>query len=302
MIPLYLNPKKTQQILKAPYSKGHRKFFSFHEYFLCNHPMNLEAESIENFCNQPKGKRIPDGFIFHAGRTGSTMLVKMLNSIDSVEVFSEIDIVTDLLLNPKIPVKQADCLLKNILYSYMDQVPVNTKVIFKFTSVDTLSISRIAKLFPNVRSVYIFNRPEIILSSQFFRPPRWSKSIDRVFRKANKSGSISPKATAIAKQSLILKAAYRVVLNQKNRSNLKYYSYDSLQKNGHLSIFKWFSISLTRNQKTKLISIKKYDSKNSRNLFSKAEWKARTPILEDQFIFEFKKLQTYYNKLLKQAL
>ena len=301
MIPIYLDPKNSNRIVAIPYSPLHKKYFSFSEYFLKQKNLKSTLMTIKKFCSTVKSNHKPDGFIFHTGRTGSTLLVKMLNSLDSVEVFSEIDILTDVLIErPKASNKKDDLnLVKKIIQSYLSQVSPDRKVIFKFTSIDTLSIRRLLQIYPNVPSVYVFNSPDAILSSQFFRPPRWSTHLGRILFKLKIDALPEQNNKFIAEQSLILNASYKLALKTKNKKNIMYIDYHSLLKPKIFDVFNWFGISTNKSERQLIQSVKQFDSKRPNQKFSKKTQQERAPILDEKFIFGRKSLWINYKKLLK---
>lgn len=299
MIPLYLNPRNQNQILKIPYSKDHKKYFSFHEYLGKKKPLKFKTESVEAFCKRKVSARQPDGFIFHAGRTGSTLLVKMLNSLNSVEVFSEIDILTDFLLQQHGSDKKLETVVKQIIQSYISEVPETKKIIFKFTSIDTLSIEFILKLYPDVPCVYVFNSPEKILSSQLFRPPRWARNLRRIMPKTGRPISSKLKSSPLAMQSVILESSFKRVLSVRKYKDLKIIDYSLILTPKIFDIFKWFGISTNRKQKTEANLLRRFDSKRVGKVFTKSTQKYRTPVIAAKYIYDHKKLEAGYLRLLK---
>lgn len=120
----------------------------------------------------------PHGFIYHTGRSGSTITCQMLTKIPGTLVFSEpaplfklltplTDVPVDEIVNRLIQAYQL------ITYRYIHSVK---KIIIKWPSWCCLYIDVIQKAFPDVPGIFITRDPEEIIASIKTQPPRWLAS------------------------------------------------------------------------------------------------------------------------------
>ncbi len=132
--------------------------------------------SVTRFLKIPEPHLPPSGFVFHAGRCGSTLLAKVLSSSRSNLVFSEAS-----------PHNRVWCALKNSIGASIDDYRAllcamgrrrllsYSSHVVKFTSfniVQFLDDIRAAS-FPGVPAIFLFREPNGVLDSYKQEPPRW---------------------------------------------------------------------------------------------------------------------------------
>lgn len=303
LIPLFFKDNKKKSILLGKFDSKHRKYTTFYHYYLTKEKPNFVSIKTKDFiAMQPLTNRSPDGFIFHGGRTGSTLLVRMLRAIENVEVFSEIDLITQV-INFKDEYTSAEnkLFIKNSIAAYLNSVDSKHKCYFKFTSTDTLAFSLIVKLYPEVPVVYLFDSPERILSSQFLRPPRWAFNSVNIAQKngfkSNNKNKDNDYLSRIKAQSYILNKSFKIILKNKLSSKIKIVSYQDLFSLNVRKLYKHLGLNITENDFSKIEKIKLFDSKNPNQKFSKAKRESSTPKLLQKHFFQPKSLEYNFKKL-----
>ncbi|MBY0415234.1 MAG: hypothetical protein K2Q18_13770, partial [Bdellovibrionales bacterium] len=247
--------------------------------------------------------RLPDGFIFHGGRTGSTLLVRMLKSLDGVEVFSEIDLVTQIINDKdKFSSSNLKTFIQNALDAYLKCVDKKSKCFFKFTSTDTVALSLFMKYYPQIPIIYLFDSPDRILSSQLLRPPRWIFDCVRLAQKngykRKETESLNLVAERIKAQSYILNKSFKIVLNNVHKSEMLILPYEDLFTKKVFRVFKHLGLNVSKADVKKIEMVKLIDAKNPTKKFSKVKRESSTPKILATHFFQPKSLNSNYQKLI----
>lgn len=123
----------------------------------------------------------PTGFIFHAGRSGSTMLSKVLARSRENHVISEAgpmnsiwSFFTD---NGQLPIQATDSnkkIYRNLLLTMSrHRCKTHKRYFIKFTSLNILFFDFIHTVFPDVPAIFLNRNSEDILRSFEKNPPGW---------------------------------------------------------------------------------------------------------------------------------
>lgn len=131
---------------------------------------SLNGEELES--RFPIRKK-PNGFIFHIGRCGSTLLTRFLNSDPKTIIISESSAITKFLLISRDFEIQTRRRAFVSLLSATQQEDYPAKYIFKFTSINCKDIEFILSCYPDVPWVYLYRNPQIVVESMLARPPAW---------------------------------------------------------------------------------------------------------------------------------
>lgn len=300
MIPLYFKNSYRKSILWGQYDVKHRSFASLHQYYLTKKKtefLNIKTDKLIN--TQPISTRLPDGFIFHAGRTGSTLLVRILKAVKNVEVFSEIDLITQLLSSKnEYSKKDLSILIRNIISAYVDCTSEKTKCFIKFTSTDTLELSLLMKLYPEVPVIYLYDSPVRILSSQLLRPPRWAFGCIHLATKYGYKIQRNPLiAERIKAQSFILNKSFKNVYEKTNKTTMMTFTYQDLFTKKLAKLFKHLNLKLNAGDLNKVDAVKLIDAKNPSQKFSKINRERSTPTLLSMHLYRPKALDSNYQRL-----
>jgi hypothetical protein len=157
--------------LTAPFL--HQSVQQAREVFPGVTPVEQRLEDLEQLCAAVG--REPTGFIFHMSRCGSTLLSRMLASLDRALVISEPEAVNDLLLptHVKPPFDQVRWL--RALVRAFDKRPRGGAdwFIVKFSSWNVLEQERIRAAFPRTPSVFVFREPVEVIVSVLREPTGW---------------------------------------------------------------------------------------------------------------------------------
>jgi hypothetical protein len=126
----------------------------------------------------------PSAFIFHAGRTGSTLLSKSLARSRSNLVFGEADIhnlIWGIFSNnwQSAPVfgEREKRQYKNLILAMgRRRLDFYKNHIIKFTSTNILQFNLIKSVFPDVPALFIYREPSAILRSFIRNAPAWASA------------------------------------------------------------------------------------------------------------------------------
>ncbi|HEV3345183.1 MAG TPA: hypothetical protein VG125_32700 [Pirellulales bacterium] len=136
-------------------------------------PVEQRLEDLERLCAAVG--REPTGFIFHMSRCGSTLVSRMLASLDRALVISEPEAINDLLLPApaRRPFDQVRW-LRTLLRAF-DKRPRGGAdwFVVKFSSWNVLEQQRILAAFPRTPSVFIFREPIEVMISILRQPTGW---------------------------------------------------------------------------------------------------------------------------------
>jgi len=123
----------------------------------------------------------PSGFIFHCGRSGSTLLTKVLARDRRHLVIGEAAAHNQVLLaltdsgrTPLQPTLAQQTIYRNLVLAMgRRRTPEYTRYFVKFTSFNVLFIDFIRSVFPTVPVIFLYRAPEQILASFERDPAPW---------------------------------------------------------------------------------------------------------------------------------
>jgi hypothetical protein len=116
----------------------------------------------------------PTGFIFHAGRCGSTLLAKVLARCREHLVFGEGGPHNQIWPIISGGTDPAHLLFRNLLlHTGRRRLPYYRAHIVKFTSFNVVQLEIIRAAFPEVPALFLFRHPAQILASYRRMPPAW---------------------------------------------------------------------------------------------------------------------------------
>jgi hypothetical protein len=115
------------------------------------------------------------GFVFHAGRTGSTLAVKLLRETGLTHVVAESKAAGDLFrLSVDIGDSLLESSLRKLMYLFDNSLaPEPDNLVFKWSSWHTLQLETIRRCFPEVPSLFLWRHPVEIVSAILDESPAW---------------------------------------------------------------------------------------------------------------------------------
>lgn len=119
---------------------------------------------------------LPNAFLFHMSRVGSTLLTNLLRCLDGTLVIAEPTPVTQLLLSPARHSARETWggWLKGLVAALgQPRRPDQTRYFVKFTSYNVLQLDLIRRVFPEVPWLFVYRHPVEVMVSNLERPPRW---------------------------------------------------------------------------------------------------------------------------------
>ena len=140
--------------------------------------LQTPANALEGFAERT-GCLDPCGFIFHMGRTGSTLLAKALKALPSVLVVSEPPPVNQLIRSLDGDPERWEERFRGLIAALgQPRAPEQTRYIVKFTSHCLLSFAAIRRAYPHVPWVFLYREPVEVMVSLLRRPPGWARISD----------------------------------------------------------------------------------------------------------------------------
>jgi hypothetical protein len=185
----------------------------------------------------------PTGFIFHAGRCGSTLLVKILARSRSNMVFSEAQPHNQIWR--AIQADGGTDLYKALLIAMgRPRLPSYRSHIVKFTSFNIMQFERIRKAFPDVPALFLFRRPGAILASMHREAPGWlgrDLGIGRIWVDGETAVTDFFEAAADANDSLFWPLDYQQLTPERLPEILRFFNIDASPSDLHLMTaeFSW---------------------------------------------------------------
>jgi hypothetical protein len=134
------------------------------------------ASSLEFLRSAPEPSEVlgPSGFIFHAGRCGSTLLAKVLARSTEHMVFGEGGPHNQIWSVIEAAPDPSPALLRNLLlHTGRRRVASHKAHIVKFTSWNIMHVEKIREAFPEVPALFLFRHPAAILASYRRKMPPW---------------------------------------------------------------------------------------------------------------------------------
>lgn len=226
----------------------------------------------------------PTGFIFHAGRCGSTLLAKALAHSRDNMVFSEAAPHNQILTVRDNSFNDENKMLYKHLILAMGRKRVTTHKthLIKFTSFNILFFNFIRSVFPDVPAVFLYREPIRILSSFNKSAPAWLSLRDETNALMQE---ISMMQTAQMKPLEFIAKVLSDFFTQALRAgdSLNLLNYNLLTKENLSAVLKVFNIEVTKQQLIQMQSQFKYNSKSENRLeeFSKEELDNKKPDVPD---------------------
>jgi hypothetical protein len=189
----------------------------------------------------------PSGFIFHAGRSGSTLLAKILARTRRNLVISEAapqNQIWEFLAadGEKFPEKSErnKRIYKNLLLAMArKRVAAHEKHFIKFTSFNIRFFDFIKSVFPDVPSVFLYREPKRILASLNKKPAAWSDLKNQESVKFLLGVSPEKATTGFAAQAI---ESFFTVALRHGSGKLKYLNFDKLNRENLPIVFKFFNV------------------------------------------------------------
>lgn len=132
-------------------------------------------------------QRVPDGFIFHVGRCGSTLLCNMLSESSQYLLMKEPELVNELLAalcrspDENSRAKIEDLLAATIRYllGSTGRIRAANYRVLKFAAWNVCLAHIIIRLFSVTPAVFVYRSPLETVASLLFQPPQWFDLIER---------------------------------------------------------------------------------------------------------------------------
>ena len=149
--------------------------------------LNFEVDFDDFERAAKRYQRAPDGFIFHVGRCGSTLLCNMLSESGEHLLMKEPEVVNELLAawrrspDENSRAKIEDLLAATIRYLLGSTGPIrvaNYRVL-KFAAWNVCLARIIIRLFSATPAVFVYRSPLETVASLLFQPPQWFDLIER---------------------------------------------------------------------------------------------------------------------------
>lgn len=223
--------------------------------------------TLSEFQN-PKMKRKkakPDGFIFHSGRSGSTLLCRMLMTDRRNLVLSEPPILYSLLLLD-LPRESRIALLRASVDQFWQSRRAHEKKLFiKFTSLCVLSLDEIREAFPETPWVYIHRDAAYTLSSQYVKPPTWQRDlpllINRFLRQPLSRGvSLSRSRRLEAEVALLTRGLTKI--NRALKTSGMGLEYSEIAAGFPAKLESHFGLKLSKHSRNRMNEVLKFDAKS----------------------------------------
>jgi hypothetical protein len=212
----------------------------------------------------------PSGFIFHAGRCGSTLLARILARDRRHLVISESAAHNQVWLfltnNGKMNLTATEenkTVYRNLVLAMSRRrLPSHQAHFIKFTSFNVLFFDFIRTVFPDVPAVFIYRRPADVLASYTARPPGWFGSNHQALRRllAKAGAEQCAQEDAFTSPADVVSAFFAAGLRA-GESGARYLNYDELTSSNLPAILKVLNLSPTVEQLTAMQSQFRFDSK-----------------------------------------
>jgi hypothetical protein len=266
-----------RRILKAPF---------FDNNFSLQSGQKLKMASLAKFSQISNSLPIA-GFIFHSGRCGSTLLVRMLQSFQDCLVISEPSLVNKFLLDSKrMPRIDRVRTLRLILQSFSQTCSGREKkLFFKLTSFNTLDAELILEAFPDVPWIYLTRDPVYTLSSQLLRPSRWSPTAYAVLA-TDKISRLELRPNPWSKENLlsqqrILTRSFRLMCALQSKGRGLVLQYHQIKNGISPALEKHFGLHITKIQAAQIAKVLKFDAKSNKpTVFNAQKGRQRTPQIQ----------------------
>jgi len=150
---------------------------------LRSHETRIASSGLQTLCTLPQevAHLRPSGFIFHAARSGSTLLCNALKALDDTLVLAEPPPINQLLSSPARHTTPElwDTVFAGLISCLGQPRRASQQRYFvKFSSHAVLRLSDIRRVFPEVPWIFLYRHPIEILVSVLEDPPGWMQIHD----------------------------------------------------------------------------------------------------------------------------
>jgi hypothetical protein len=217
----------------------------------------------------------PTGFIFHAGRCGSTLLAKMLSQLEGSRAIMEAPVLNSYLdysLNSSHEDAQKAAIFRTITNGFSIDDKRETKHVFiKFTSWNIHFFKLILATYPSVPWIYVYRNPlETIVSNldtvsnlKLFlqqKPDLFSHILG-----IKKTDSLEEMTDEVFFAQL-LHSNFKTALSIPKSEKGLYIPYENIKLDFFSSILPHFNVKCTREEREKIIACGKLNSKSKDKL------------------------------------
>jgi hypothetical protein len=200
----------------------------------------------------------PSGFIFHLGRSGSTLLSKILARNRNHLVISEaapLNQIWEILkeINDMNKLEEFKIIYQNLLLSMLRHRLKSHKYSFiKFTSYNIHFFQYINDIFPDVPAIFLYKEPNEVISS-------FAKNPSGILNLSNKTlafftGIVNPNMESIVQKQI--SEAFEI-----QDDKLKRVKFESLIPENLILFCQYFNVEINPNQLKTMITQFKFDSK-----------------------------------------
>jgi hypothetical protein len=208
----------------------------------------------------------PSGFIFHVSRCGSTLVTQMLAALDRVVMLSEPAVLHQLLFAAEagLPVADRARLLCRLVRALgRPRGEGDTVLVIKFASLDTLHLSLIRRVFPEVPLIFLHRDPVEVLISSLEASSGWLQA-KRLGNPLLLSGFSAAELQAMPDEQYalrVLAAFYRSVLHEPLLQT-RVVDYSRLPEAVLDEVAPWFGIEVTSEERLRILEVSRLYSKD----------------------------------------
>jgi hypothetical protein len=208
----------------------------------------------------------PSGFIFHVSRCGSTLVTQMLAAVDRVVVLSEPAVLHQLLFAAEagLPVSDRARLLRQLVRALgRPRGKREAVLVIKFASLDTLHLSLIRRVFPEVPLIFLHRNPVEVLISSLEAPSGWLQA-KRLGNPLPLPGFSAAELQAMPDEQYALRmlaAFYQNVLNEP-MARTRVIDYSRLPEAVLDEVAPWFGIEVAPEERLRMLEVSRVYSKD----------------------------------------
>ncbi len=212
----------------------------------------------------------PSGFIFHASRSGSTLLTKILARTRKNSIISEApphnqiwEFLAGVEKNIPEQSERNKRIYKNLLLAMArKRVATHEKHFIKFTSFNIRFVDFIKSVFPDVPSVFLYRAPKKILASLNKKSAAWSDLKNQESVKFLLGVSPEKAATEFAAQAV---ESFFTGALKHDSDKLKYLNFDKLNRENLTIVLEFFNVEAGESELALMKSEFNYYSKSDFN-------------------------------------
>jgi hypothetical protein len=217
----------------------------------------------------------PTGFIFHAGRCGSTLLLKSLAKSRRHLVIGEADVhngiwsqyTRDWTSPPEPNENNIRQYRRLILATGRRRLATHQSYFVKFTSFNILMLEFIRRAFPDVPALFLYRTPPDILSSFNRTAPKWADIFSNSMR-SYISGTDSGKMCILSRADFYQNALrnFLSAAVKAEATGLSYLNYESLSPSNLPLVLRHFNVETVPEDLAKMQAQFEYDAKTEYSL------------------------------------